>query len=284
MPSGEPAHYAATLLSEGRFYVAGGAIAFVGLSLLVIGAWSVLGALLLAAGLTAVGIGAWKTRGRVLTVRVEIEDDHLHPIPVLDAPKGTFDLIAGLTVRIDNQLDEPVEVSIETLLYRRTAWKWDLPVSGSRPVKLLSPSVIGARSAKSFFVKNYTRIPDQITELTPDHFVKLIVDRSGLGKSAHPVFVRKRFELPKESRLSGHLRPEWDEAPMLPFSSQPPMKSKAASRSGAGGLGSWLRGLVPGRSSDIKVHPLRESDDSLEGLIEEINAELGEEESRPGRT
>jgi hypothetical protein len=267
-------------VSEGRFYVAGGAVAFVGLSVWVIAGWSAVGALLMAAGAIALGIATWKTRNRMLTVRVEIEDDHLHPIPVLDAPKGTFDLIAGLTVRIDNQLDEPIEVSIETLLYRRTAWKWDLPLPGSRPVPLLTSSVVPARRAKSYFVKNYTRIPDEIKELTPDHFVKLIVTRAGLGKSAHRVFVRKRFELPKESRLSGHLRPAFDEAPLLPFAGQPALSPRADSRSAAARFKSWLGGFGSGRRVEPRVHPLRESDDSLEGLIDEIEAELRDDAGR----
>lgn len=269
-------------MSEGRFYVAGAAVAFAGLSILIISGWGWIGALLLAVGLIAVAIAAWKTRSRMLTVRVEIEDDHLHPIPVLDAPKGTFDLIAGLTVRIDNQLDQPIEVKIDTLLYRRTAWKWDLPVTGSQPVPLLASTVVPARRSKSYFVKNYTRIPDRITEITPDHFVKLIVTRAGLGKSAHAVFVRKRFELPKESRLSGHLRPPaLDEAPLLPFSGEPPAPPTATPGPAVSRFGSWLGRLMPEPATNARVQPLRPSDDTLEGLIDEINAELGEDKQKP---
>ncbi len=268
-------------MSEGPWYLVGGVVGFAGLAVLVLGGQPWLGAALLSGGAAAVITGVWLRSRRTGSVRVEIEDDHLHPIPVLDQPKGTYDLIAGLTVRVDNRQDEPVGVRIDTLLYRRLPWKWDRPVSATRPVALLAPSVIPARSAKSFFVKNYTRIPAEVAELTPSHFVKLVVEASDSGKSVHRVFLRQRFELPKESARPVRLPPvATDGAPLLPFSERlepqaaPPRRRSLAER-WRGGLAALGIGRPPGASD---IHRLGDGDDrSLEGLIDEIKSELGDD-------
>lgn len=275
-------------MKEGRFYLIGSAIAFVGLGALVLLGPSPTAIVLLVLGLATVATGGWLRNRRSQRVHVEVEDEHLHPIPVLDAPKGTFDLIAGMAVRVDNHESEPVGVRIDTLLYERTPWKWDRPVSEARAVALLAPSVVPARTAKSFFVKNYTRIPDDVAELTTSHFVKLLVETSAYGKSVHRVFLRERFELPKESRPTPRLEPAADRAPLLPFSERFEQREQPRPNPPLGArLGALLRKLRPGGSADtvgeFGIHPLRRSEDSLEGLIDEINAELDEDlQSRGG--
>ena len=263
-------------MNEARLFLVGGAVAFVGFgaSVLLGPAWPAI--LLLIAGLAAIGGGFALRQRRLETLRVEIEDEHLHPIPVLDAPKGTFDLIAGMAVKVDNRLDEPVGVRIDTLLYERTALKWDRPLSDARAVELLAPSVVPGRSVKSFFVRNYTRIPAEVDVLTQSHFVKLLVESSAYGKSVHRVFLAERFELPREAPReapsAGHAT---EGAPLLPFSGLDRQGTSRA-RSSTERLGHLLKLLRPRESSegDVKIHRLRKTDDTLEGLIDEIEAEL----------
>lgn len=283
---GPTAAYAPHLVSEGLWYLAGGALAFAGLAALVLAGPSWLAVALLVGGVAALAVGAWLRRRRSRSVQVEIEGDHLHPIPVLDQPKGTYDLIAGLTVRVDNRQDQPVGVRIDTLLYRRTPWKWDRPVSDAGPVALLAPSVVPGRSAKSFFVKNYTRIPAGITELTPRHFVKLVIGTSDSGKSVHRVFLRERFELPKESPRPARRRAAAEGAPLLPFSERlEPEAREPVKRS----LGERLRGALSQvgigrpRRREVRIHRLGNGDDSLDGLIEELDAELADDRRSGGQ-
>ncbi len=282
------AAYAAILVREARFYLVGGAVAFVGFAALVLLGPSWPAAALLAGGLSVAGVGAWLARRRAQTVRIRIEDPHLHPIPVLDAPKGTYDLVAGMAVEIDNRRDEPIGARIDTLLYRRTALQWDQPLSEAEPVELLAPSVIPARSAKSFLVRNTTRIPAAVDVLTPSHFVKLLVETSDYGKSVDRVFLAERYELPKEPpKPAPSAAAMGDRAPLLPFSERldaaPP---RAPQRSAVARLGDLVRRLRPrGGAADgeVKIHRLRKSDDTLEGLIDEIEAELEDELGTGGR-
>ncbi len=277
-------------MKEARFYLAGGIVAFGGLGALLLAGTSRAAVLLVLGGLATIGFGVWTAWRRSHRVRVEIEDDHLHPRPVLDEPKGTFDLITGMAVRVCNRLEEPVGIRIDTLLYERTRWKWDRPVSDARPVRLLASSVVPGKTSKSFIVKNYTRIPDSVDELTTSYFVKLLIETSDYGKSLHRVFLREHFELPKEIPL----QPEPDEsmvsekAPLLPFSerlesARPPVRRRS--------LAERLRALrkrlgihrAEEETGEFKIHRLHESTDSLDGLIDEINAELEKELQSGGR-
>ena len=272
-------------MREARLYVIGGAVAFLGLSVLVLAGWSWWAGVPLVGGLGAVAAGLWTTSRRTLTVRVKIEDEHLHPVPVLDAPKGTYDLIAGLTVRVDNRTHEPVGLRIDTRLYFRTPWKWDRPVSDAPPVPLLAPSVVSGRHTKSFFAKNYTRLPAEIDELTPDYFVKLIVETSAGNKSVHRAFVAESFELPKHLPQPRPTGLDGADHPLLPFGEEaaPPAAAKRPpsplERLGTAiaGLGTKARrlGANGDRAPDVvRIDLLKKPNDSLKGLIEELNIEL----------
>lgn len=272
-------------MSEGPWYLAAGIVAFSGIVALALTGPSWPASAMLAAGLGAGLVGVWLHRRRAGAVRMRVEDDHLHPIPVLDAPKGTYDLIAGMEVRVENRRDEPVGVSIDTVLYRRTQWSWDRPVSDAPAVPLLVPSVVPGRSDKSFFVKNYTRIPEAVEALTTRHFVKLVVTTSDAGKSVHRVFLRERYELPKESPAPAP-RPAMaaDRAPLLPFSERAepaapsPRKPPLVER-----LAAALRRLGIGGDRRVEIHRLKNGDDSLEGLVDELKAELGDDPPSNGR-
>jgi hypothetical protein len=289
--------YAASTVTEARLYLIGSAVAFIGLSVWVLSGWSWWAAAVLLVGLVAVGAGIRTTSRRTLRVRVEIEDEHLRPVPVLDAPKGTYDLISGLTVRVENRTDEPVGVKIDTLLYFRNSWKWDSRVAGGQPVPLLTPSVVAGRRSKSFFVKNYTRIPAEIEELTPGYFVKLIVETSDGNKSVHRAFVAERFDLPRNivpkprpiSSESGH--------PLLPFEedlaaataaaerehANIPLGQPASSLSGREARARRLRNNGEEAPDVVRIDLLKKPNDSLEGLIDELELELEAEpeSSRP---
>lgn len=297
LPPGRAGAYAALTVNEARLYLIGSAVAFVGLCVLALSGWSWWAGVPLVAGLGAVAAGLWMTSQRTLTVRVKIEDEHLHPVPVLDAPKGTYDLIAGLTVRVDNRTDEPVGVRIDTLLYFRTPWKWDRRVDDARPVPLLVPSVVAGRRTKSFFVKNYTRIPAEIDELTTDYFIKLIVETSEGNKSVDRAFVGERFELPRHLPPKPGAGGSGTDHPLLPFEEDLAAAAATAENDRASGplekIGSAVAGLGTranrwkklGNNGEeapdvVRIDLLKKPNDSLEGLIDELNSELeGEPDS-----
>ena len=140
-----------------------------------------------------------------------------------------------------------------------------------------APSVVPGRSVKSFFVRNYTRIPAEVDVLTPNHFAKLLVETSAYGKSVHRVFLAERFELPRESpRPAASAEAAAEGAPLLPFSEDLEVDRRARERSSTERLGHLFKRLRPRepRAQDVKIHRLRKSEDSLEGLIDEIEAEL----------
>ncbi len=268
--------YAAGLVSVGREYLIGGAIAVAALVVLLLAGWSWRDALLVVGGLSAVLAGFRLTRAKTPPIGIEVEDDHIHPIPVLDAPKGTFDLIAGLSVRLNNERDEPVGVRIDTELVEKAAWGRSRRLAGVERETLLAPSVIPAQTAKSFFVKNYTRLPAEIDELTTQHGVQLLVEVKSYGFATHDVFLREKFVLPKGTPPQTAPSAS-DGAPLLPFDGE---LASSTGGSATQRLKSLAEGLVPRRKGEVKIHRLRKSDDTLEGLIDEIEAELGDEEPR----
>jgi len=282
-------------VTEARLYLIGGAVAFIGLSLVVLTGWSWWAGAPLVVGLCAVAAGLWRTSRRTLPVRVKIEDEHLHPVPVLDAPKGTYDLIAGLTVRVDNRTDQPVGVRIDTLLYFRTPWKWDRQVADQAPVPLLVPSVVPGRGTKSFFVKNYTRLPAEILEITPDYFVKLIVETSEGHKSVHRAFVGEHYELPKHLPQKREIGSGSADHPMLPFEEDlaaaaspksPPPGPLQKLGTAVAGLGAKARRLRQNGTEApdvVRIDLLKKPNDSLQGLIEELNLELEGDSGRDSK-
>lgn len=275
---------------EAPFYLAAATLGFAAVCLWVLGGEGWLAAVLAAAAAGSLGWGgrlAWRRIGRL---RIEIEDAQIHPIPVLDAPKGTWSLIAGMQVEVRNRHAQPLGLRMSALLYRRGPWGWDRKVGDATPVSLLAPSVVPGRGSKTFLAKSTLRLPDDVAELTREHFVKLLIEISDLGTCVRRVFLARRFELRPAAAVT---RDAEDGTPLLPHLEHAvprtddrfDARARSESRGRLSRLGAWLgarlgaAGGARGRRSGgpvVRIEELRHSDDSLEGLAEELQLELEE--------
>ena len=289
---------------EAPFYLAGATLGFAAVCLWVLGGGGWSAALLLAAAAAALGQGGWLAWRRVGRVRIGISDAQLHPIPVLDAPKGTWSLIAGMQVEVRNRHAHPLGVRMSALLYRRGRWGWDRKVGDAPPVALLPPSVVAGRGSKTFLAKSTLRLPDDIPALDRAHFVKLLIETTGVGTTVRRVFLARRFEL-RPAATTTAARNADDGAPLLPyleradgpgngrFDSEGATRGRRRGVSGARPLWERLGRLAAGlgfrrtgrrrraAAPVVRIEELRHSDDSLEGLAEELQLELEELDLEP---
>lgn len=270
-----------------RLLLWAGAVVVAAVAAAVLGAPAWLGFGLLAAGLVCLLPAAWLTLRRRRSVRLSVADHSLHPVPVLDAPAGTFDLITGLELRVDNLGRRPLGVRVDTVLCHRAWWQWERKVSAGRPQTLLPSSVVPAGESRSLLARNYIRIPGGIETLDRRHFVKLLIEITGHGVAIRRVFLPTEHPLPGRAKRQHAPAARDAQTPWLPFPGWDAAGGPEAARALFSRLRERVRRLVRrlrrrvrrlrqrrGEPRIVTLDDMRHSEDTFDDLVAELEQEL----------